>query len=180
MAKLPIITYPARSLKKKSSPVEKVTSKITDFVGDMFDAMYEFNGIGLAAPQVDEHLNILIMDVKTKDPKDEEKFISHPLCLINPKIISRDGIIFYEEGCLSCPELLVEVERSKIITVEALNEEGKPVTHQLTDLMAVCTQHEMDHLLGKLLTDYISRLKREVYRKQRVKIKKDEDDVGDV
>lgn len=180
MAKLPIITFPAKSLKKSSKPVEKVTSKTYDFVQDLFETMYASNGIGLAAPQVDEHLNILIMDVKKVDPTDSEKFIAQPICLINPRIIKREGIIFYEEGCLSCPELLVEVERNKIITVEALNEEGKLVTHQLTDLMAVCTQHEMDHLTGKLLTDYISRLKKEIYRKQRVRAKKDEKDLGDV
>jgi len=174
MAKLPIITYPAQSLKKKSKPVEKVTSKITDFVADMFETMYGFNGIGLAAPQVDEHLNILVMDVKKTDPKDPEKFIPNPICLINPKIIKRDGQIFYEEGCLSCPELLVEVERSKVVVVQALDAEGKPIQLELLELSAVCTQHEMDHLEGKLLTDYISRLKRDIYRKQRIRIKKDD------
>lgn len=180
MAKLPVITFPAKSLKKKSVPVEKVTSKITDLVRDMFETMYEFNGIGLAAPQVGEHLNVLVMDVKKPDPIDPEKFISHPICLINPKIIKQEGIIFFEEGCLSCPELLVEVERSKHVIVEALDAEGRPIKLELSDLTAVCTQHEMDHLEGKLLTDYISRLKREMYRKQLVRAKKDEDDEGDV
>lgn len=180
MARLPIITFPAKSLKKPSRPVEKVTSRITDFVKDMFETMYAGNGIGLAAPQVDEHLNIFVMDVKKPDPIDPEKLISNPVCLINPRIIRREGTVFYEEGCLSCPELLVEVERNKIITVEGLNAEGRPVKYDLTDLDAVCTQHEMDHLKGKLLTDYISRLKKDLYRKQLIRKRQDDWDQGQV
>jgi len=130
--------------------------------------------------QVDEHLNILVLDVKQPDPNDEEKTIANPICLINPKIIKQEGLIFYEEGCLSCPELLVEVERSKIVVVQALDAEGRPIQIEISDLTAVCTQHEMDHSEGKLLTDYISRLKRAVYRKQRERIRKDDEDEGAV
>ena len=180
MAKLDIVTFPTMSLKQESKPVEKVTSQITEFVHDMFETMYAAHGIGLAACQVGENLNILVTDVPKQDLIDPQKEISQPICLINPKIVKHEGTIFFEEGCLSCPELIVEVERSKDIVVEALDEEGRLVTHTLTDLSAVCVQHEMDHLKGKLLTDYISRLKRDMYQKQRIRARKSEDDTGDV
>lgn len=169
--KLPILTYPNKILKKESVPVEKVTSKITDFVNDLFETMYASEtGIGLAAAQVGENLNVLVMDIPITDPNDPEKEIKNPFCLINPRIIKNEGVIVFEEGCLSCPELLVEVERSQNIIVEALDAEGRPVTHNFSDLSSVCVQHEMDHLKGKLLTDYISRLKRDLYRKQRIRV----------
>ena len=180
MAKLPILTFPAKTLKVESKPVEKVTSKLTDLVDDMFETMYAAEGIGLAAPQVGENLDILVLDIQKKDPLDPEKVVNNPICLINPKIIASEGSILYEEGCLSCPELLVEVDRYKDIIVEGLDAEGRPTQHKLSELAAVCVQHEMDHLKGKLLTDYISRLKRELYRKDRIRVRKDENDVGDV
>lgn len=180
MAKLPILTYPAKSLKMASKPVEKVTSQITDMVHDMFETMYAAQGIGLAAPQVGVNLNILVMDVQRKDPVDAEKVVNTPICLINPKILSAEGTIYYEEGCLSCPELLVEVERSRDIVVAGLDAEGRPIELKLSELEAICTQHEMDHLKGKLLTDYISRLKRELYRKDRIRERKSEDETGDL
>lgn len=181
MAKiLEVLKFPSPVLKKKSRDVEKVTSNLSDFVQDMFETMYNEEGIGLAAPQVGENLNILVMDVGQPDPKNEDKLISNPLCLINPRIVSREGQIVYDEGCLSCPELLVQVPRSQNIVVEALDAEGRLVTYNLQDLTAVCTQHEMDHLAGKLLTDYLSQLKRDMYRKQRVRQRRDDDDVGDL
>ncbi len=183
MAHLPILTFPAQSLKKASVPVEKVTSKITDFVHDMFETMYAAEGIGLAAPQVGENLNLVVLDVSHSDRLTETEKIAakpSPICLINPRILKSDGTIVYEEGCLSCPELIVGIERAKNIVVEALDAEGRPITVNLSDLAAVCTQHEMDHLQGKLLTDYISRLKRDVYKKQRLRARTDENDRGDV
>lgn len=184
MAALPILTFPAKSLKKPSHPVERVSSQIQDLVANLFETMYAAPGIGLAAPQVGENLNILVLDVRRKgdspkDPLNEEKEVKpNPLCLINPKIITATGAITYEEGCLSCPELLVQVERAKDIVVEALDAEGRPRTHRLSNLTAVCVQHEMDHLKGKLLTDYISRLKRDLYRKELIRHKKSETDTG--
>lgn len=173
---MPVLTFPAQSLKKPSVPVEKVTSKITDFVSDMFQTMHNANGIGLAAPQVGENLTILVMDVAKPDPNQPEKKVEpSPICLINPKLVKGDGTIVYEEGCLSCPELIVGVERFKDILVEGLDAEGRPVIYNLSDLAAVCVQHEMDHLKGKLLTDYISRLKRDVYKKQRIRARLDDD-----
>lgn len=180
MPRLPVLTFPAPSLKKKSVPVEKVTSRIGDLVRDMFETMYAEHGIGLAAPQVGENINLLVMDVRTEDPIDKEKEVSHPLCFINPKIVKAEGIINYEEGCLSCPELLVKIDRKQNLVVEALDIEGRVQTFNLLDLEAVCLQHEMDHLAGILLTDHISRLKRDLYRKQRIREKKDESDQGQV
>lgn len=177
---LPILTFPAQSLKKPSVQVEKVTSKIGDLVEDMFETMKGEHGIGLAAPQVGENLNILIMNVFKRDPKDPEKVISNPISLINPQILRSEGVIVYEEGCLSCPELLVKMERAQNITVQGLDKEGKKVSHDLNDLEAVCIQHEMDHLRGKLLTDYLSRLKRDIYRKHLVRPKKNDNDRGDL
>lgn len=180
MAKLPILTYPAKSLKQESKPVKDFNSRLVDLVKDMFETMYDAQGIGLAAPQIGENIDLLVMDVPQQDLLDPEKYNPNPLCFINPKIIGRNGKIFYEEGCLSCPDLLVEVERDKDIIVEAVDVEGNPITHKLTDLTSVCLQHEMDHLAGKLLTDYISRLKRDRYKKTRIRERKDENDTGDV
>lgn len=181
MAKLPILTFPAPSLKKESVAVEKVTSKITDFVQDLFETMYKTDsGIGLAAPQVGENLNIFVMDIGKPDPTDAKKEIPDPVCIINPKIIKTQGLITFEEGCLSCPELLVNVDRAQHIVVQGLDAEGRPIELSLSELAAVCTQHEMDHLKGKLLTDHISRLKRDMYRKDRIRQRTDENDTGDL
>jgi peptide deformylase len=166
MPLLSILTYPARSLKEPSVPVEKVTPEIKQLVKDMFETMKAGNGIGLAAAQVGKNINLFVMDVGRKDPNDKEKIISQPFCFINPKIIEKSGTITFEEGCLSCPELTVEVKRAQRVIVEALNPEGKPVTEVLEDLEAICVQHEMDHLQGILLVDQLSRLKREMYEKQ--------------
>ena len=174
MAKLTVLKYPTPSLKKPSVPVEKVTKEIQALVKDMFETMHVSSGIGLAAPQVGKNLNLFVMDAQKPDPIDPEKYISNPLCLINPKIVHKDGLVVFEEGCLSCPGLLVDVKRAKDITVEFLDAKGKPQTLELTDLEAICVQHEMDHLQGILLIDHISRLKRELYRKQRLKEKKEE------
>jgi len=185
MSVLEVLTFPHPILKKKSQDVEEVNSKIQELVQNMFESMYaKGNGIGLAAPQVGESLNIFVMDVPKEDPEDpedpedEDKFIKNPICMINPKIIHQEGIITWEEGCLSCPELLVEVERSNNIIVESLDAEGRPQKLTLSELESVCTQHEMDHLEGKLLVDRVSRLKRDMYRKQRVRERKDDDDVS--
>ncbi len=182
MAKLPILTFPTQSLKKPSVNVETVSSKITDFVQDMFETMYEADGIGLAAPQVGENLNILVIDVPEdrEAPSLDPTLAKGPLCLINPRIVSSSGKIQYEEGCLSCPELLVKVDRHQSIIVESLDAEGRLQQHHLQDLMAVCFQHEQDHLKGKLLTDYISSLKRDMYRKKRVRLREDDSDISKI
>lgn len=166
MAKLIVLTYPAKSLKEPSLPVSKVTDEIKRLVKDMFETLSDNKGIGLAAPQIGKNINLFIMDVGKKDPSDKEKLIPHPFCFINPKVIEKSGSITYAEGCLSCPELTVEIKRAQRVIVDALNAEGKLVTEVLEDLEAVCLQHEMDHLQGILLVDHLSRLKRELYEKQ--------------
>jgi peptide deformylase len=180
MAKLSVLTYPTPSLRKPSRDVQDFDSRLGDLVRDMFETMYADNGIGLAAPQIGENINLLVMDVGRPDPQDPQKEVSHQICLVNPKIVQTEGVIVYEEGCLSCPELLVEVERVRNIVVEAKDSEGRPLRLALSELEAVCTQHEMDHLQGILLTDRISRLQREIYGKKRIRVRKEESDKGDL
>lgn len=180
MGKLEVLTYPHPVLKKKSHDVENFDSKLGDLVQDMFETMYVERGIGLAAPQIGENLNLFVMDVGEVDPDDPEKVKSNQICMINPKIIQSEGIVAFEEGCLSCPELLVKVDRAQKILVEFFDFEGRKQQSELMDLMAVCTQHEMDHLKGILLADRLSRLKREMYGKQRIRARQDEEDKGQV
>jgi peptide deformylase len=179
MALLPVLTYPAASLKKKSVDVDKVTSRIQDLVGIMYATMEKENGIGLAAPQIGENINLFVMDVGRPNPIDPENPLSNRICMINPKLQSKEGLIQYEEGCLSCPELLVTVDRARAIVVSSLDIEGRPQILTLSELEAVCTQHEMDHLVGVLLTDRISNLQREMYAKK-VRKRRDDADKGDV
>lgn len=176
MTKLSVLTYPSASLKKKSIDVKNFNSELADFVAAMFETMYADRGVGLAAPQVGENINLFVMDAGRPDPQDAQKTLPHKICMINPRIIATEGLILYEEGCLSCPELFVEVERAKNIVVESFDPEGRPQKMALTDLAAVCTQHEMDHLKGVLLTDRISRLQREIYGKKRIRERKGEGD----
>lgn len=176
MAILPVLTYPSKSLKKESVNVTEFNSWLKDLVENMFETMYAEHGIGLAAPQIGENINLFVMDAGRISPINPEERIPRKICMINPTITNKSGIITFEEGCLSCPELLVEVERSENIIVESFDPEGKPQVHKLTELEAICTQHEMDHLKGILLTDHISRLKRERYGKQRIRARKDDED----
>jgi peptide deformylase len=180
MTLLPVITFPALSLKKASVDVAKVDSRIQDLVQNMFETMYVENGIGLAAPQIGENINLFVMDVGKPDPIDPEIRLPRQICMINPKIITAEGEIQYEEGCLSCPELLVMVDRAANIQVSSLDAQGKPQVLMLSELEAVCTQHEMDHLKGILLTDKISQLQRDLYGKKLIRKRKDDADQGDV
>ncbi len=166
MATLPILTFPAKSLKQPSAPVHKVTNEIRQLVKNMFETMAAGCGIGLAAPQVGQNIAVFVMDVGKKNPKDEKNIILTPFCLINPRILEKSGDTTYAEGCLSCPDLTVEVDRAQRVVVEALDVDGKLQQYVFEDLEAVCVQHEMDHLAGVLLTDHISRLKRELYKKK--------------
>lgn len=180
MSILPVITYPSPVLRQKNRGVTKFDSWLGDLVHNMFETMRVESGIGLAAPQVGENLNLFVMDVPKRDPLDpenEKKLIHNPICMVNPKIIKTDGKISYDEGCLSCPELIVTVERAKDIIVESFSFEGKPQVHTLTELESICTQHEMDHLKGVLLVDKLSRLKREMYGKDLIRAKKSDKDV---
>ena len=155
---LTILEFPDPRLRTKAQPVDVFDSALQDLIDAMFATMYAAPGIGLAATQVDVHKQLLVMDVS------EEK--NQPLVLINSKIISREGSQVYQEGCLSVPGIFADVERADRICVEAQDRNGEPLRFEADGLQAVCIQHEMDHLIGKLFVDYLSPLKRELVRKK--------------
>jgi len=151
MALLKILQYPDERLHTVADQVPEVTNEVRALVRDMAETMYTAPGIGLAATQVDVHRRIIVIDIsETHDQL---------LVLINPGIIARSGESDYEEGCLSVPGVYGKVPRSEQITVEALDENGVAFTLEAEGLLAVCIQHEMDHLLGKVFVEYWSRLK---------------------
>jgi len=151
MALLTILNYPDPRLHKIAAPVEKVDDNIRRLVRDMAETMYAAPGIGLAATQVDVHKRVIVIDIT------EDK--SHLQVFINPSIIKSSGSQDYEEGCLSVPGVYESVTRAERVTVEALDADGKPFTLEAEGLLAVCIQHEMDHLLGKVFVEYLSPLK---------------------
>lgn len=151
MAKLDILHYPDPRLRKQAEPVEKVDDELRTLIEDMFETMYAAPGIGLAATQVDIHKQIIVIDIS------EEK--NQPLCLINPMILQAEGQEEYEEGCLSVPGVYETVERAENIDIRALDRQGEAFEMHASGLLAICIQHEMDHLKGKLFVDYLSRLK---------------------
>jgi peptide deformylase len=150
---LTILEFPDDRLRKKAAMVKTVDNSIKKLVDDMLETMYEAKGVGLAATQVNVHLRVIVIDVS------EEK--NAPLCLINPELIEKDGVKESEEGCLSVPTFFEKVKRAEHVRVKALNKEGQSFEFDARDLLAVCVQHEMDHLEGKLFVDYISSLKRQ-------------------
>ncbi|MBT5783598.1 MAG: peptide deformylase [Candidatus Thioglobus sp.] len=169
---LPILHYPDPRLRTKAKEVDAVNDKTRILVKNMFETMYAEDGIGLAATQINQHLQIVVMDVpdsqddyelllkNRKNDSDKETNIQHhPLCFINPKITTISGHEKHIEGCLSVPGFQAEVERSNQITIEALNEQGESFTLHASNLLAVCIQHELDHLKGILFVDYLSKLK---------------------
>ena len=164
MALLPILEFPDPRLRTKAVPVDP--ARIADpafqrLLDDMFETMYDAPGIGLAASQVDVHQTFMVIDVS------EDK--TRPLVFINPVITARDGDQVYQEGCLSVPGIFADVTRSNQITVQALDRDGQTFELAAGGLLAVCVQHEMDHLAGKLFVDYLSPLKREMVRKKLAK-----------
>ena len=161
---LTILEFPDERLRKKAAVVKTVDDKIKRLIDDMLETMYESKGVGLAATQVDVHQRVIVIDVS------EEK--DDPLFLINPEILEKDGIKESEEGCLSVPGFYEKVNRAEHIRIKALNREGQSFEFEARDLLAVCVQHEMDHLNGKLFVDYISSLKRQRIKKKLEKIHK--------
>ena len=151
MALLHILEYPDPRLKKVASPVTSFTPEIVRLVRDMAETMYAAPGVGLAATQVDVHKQIVLVDIS--DTRDDLKV------LINPEIVSAEGESEFEEGCLSVPGYYDKVVRAARVTVRARNERGEKVELAADGLLAVCIQHEMDHLLGKVFVEYLSRLK---------------------
>ena len=158
MAILNILNYPDERLRIQAAPVENVDGHIARLVDDMFETMYAAPGIGLAATQVNVHQRIIVMDIT------EDK--SRPLTFINPDIIAKDGVQAIDEGCLSVPGIYEPVERARHIQVRAIGKQGNPFEMEAEGLLAVCIQHEMDHLRGKLFVDYLSQLKRQRIRKK--------------
>jgi peptide deformylase len=158
MAILDILHFPDPRLRNQARPVQVVDDSIRRLVDDMFETMYQAPGIGLAATQVNVAKRVLVIDLS------EER--NQPLCLINPEILEKDGEEQMEEGCLSVPGIYEPVTRAAHIRVRALDREGKPIELEADDLLAVCIQHEMDHLDGKLFVDYLSSLKRQRIRKK--------------
>ena len=167
MALLPILEFPDPRLRTKAvdvDPADLATPAFQALLDDMFETMYEAPGIGLAASQVDVHKRFMVIDVS------EDR--SRPMVFANPQIVASEGGQVYQEGCLSVPGIYADVTRSDVITVEALDRHGKPFSLEADGVLAVCIQHEMDHLDGKLFVDYLSPLKREMVRKKLAKAKR--------
>lgn len=158
MAILKILEFPDPRLRTKAAPVDAVDDALRTLIDDMFETMYQAPGIGLAATQVDVHKRLLVADVSAEK--------TDPYVLINPQILERDGVAVAEEGCLSVPGYYEEVERAEHIRVIYLDRDGKTVEQDMQGLLAVCVQHEMDHLEGKLFVDYLSEAKRQRIRKR--------------
>lgn len=158
MALLPILEYPDPRLRLRAKPVTKVDDRIRRLIDDMLQTMYDAPGIGLAATQVDVQERVIVIDIS--EHNDE------PVCLVNPEIIEKEGNISSEEGCLSVPEFFEFVDRAEKIRVRALDRDGQQIEFEAEDVLAVCIQHEMDHLEGKLFVDYLSSLKRARVKKK--------------
>ena len=167
MALLSILRYPDPRLHTVAAPVTDVDEATRQLVDDMLQTMYDADGVGLAATQVDVHRRILVMD--TSEQRDE------PLVLINPELVSTsEEMMVGEEGCLSVPTVYDAVPRHAKVTVRALGRDGKPYEFDAEGLTAVCLQHEMDHLLGKVFVEYLSPLKRERIKTKMLKKTRDE------
>ena len=166
----PIITVPNEVLKKISDPIENVGESEKKLVNDLFETMYNSNGIGLAAVQVGILKRILVIDVSTKEEK------KNPLCFINPVIKKiSDETSVYEEGCLSIPDTFIEIERPKICEVEYIDLDGKLKNIKCDGLLSTCLQHEINHLDGKLIIDHLSKLKKDLIIKKISRLKKNPD-----
>ena len=167
MTKLTILRYPDPRLHTVAKPVAAVDARLQTLVDDMLETMYASEGIGLAATQVNVHERVIVIDVSEERDK--------PLVLINPKIVwASDEKKINEEGCLSVPGIYDGVERALAVKVEALDLDGKTHTHEADDLLSVCIQHEMDHLMGKVFVEYLSPLKRNRIKTKMVKQLKSE------
>ena len=168
MAKLNILRYPDPRLHSVAQPVAAVDERIRRLVDDMLETMYDAEGVGLAATQVDVHERVIVLD--TSDARDE------PRVLINPELVATSGeMSFGDEGCLSVPEIYDKVERHARVTVRALDRAGEIQQFEAEGLLAVCVQHEMDHLMGKVFVEYLSPLKRDRIKTKMLKKARDEE-----
>jgi peptide deformylase len=158
MALLPVLEFPDPRLRTRARPVEEFDAVLKQLVADMLETMYAAPGIGLAATQVNAHRQLIVMDVGGENRQ--------PQVYINPELLSRDGVEVSEEGCLSVPNVYEDIERAARVRVRARDVDGQVFERDLEGLAAVCLQHEMDHLAGKLFVDYLSGLKRERIRRK--------------
>jgi peptide deformylase len=165
MSLLTILEYPDPRLRTRARPVEEFDAALGKLIDDMFETMYAAPGIGLAATQVDVHQRLIVIDVSAEH--------NEPLVFINPEILVRDGVGITEEGCLSVPGVFDEVQRAAKVRVRAQDGTGAVFERDLEGVLAVCLQHEMDHLEGKLFVDYLSDLKRDRIRKKLEKDRKE-------
>ena len=164
MSVLTIIEFPDPRLRTKAEPVRVFDADLKQFVADMFETMYEANGVGLAATQVNVHQQVLVADMS------EER--NEPLVLINAQIVEKDGAQVYQEGCLSFPGIYADVTRALKVKVKAQDVDGNTIEREFEGPLAVCIQHEMDHLAGKVFVDYLSPLKRSMLLKRMEKQRK--------
>jgi peptide deformylase len=160
MAKRDVVTYPQATLRKKSTAIVEIGQDIRDLIRDMRETMYSSQGIGLAAPQVGVNQKVIVVDVTIYQP--EQK----PFALINPEIVSGEGEVESTEGCLSVPGVLETIKRNEKVTVRGLSEEGEQVEIEATGMLAICLQHEIDHLNGMTIVERLSPIKRELVRKR--------------
>jgi len=158
MARLDILHYPDPRLRRVAKPVNEVTDEIRTLIDDMFETMYAAPGIGLAATQVNVTRRVVVIDVS--DDRSE------PIALVNPEILEKEGVEVMQEGCLSVPDVYENVQRAERVKVRYLDRDGNTVEREADGLLAVCIQHEIDHLDGKLFVDYLSDLKRTRIRKK--------------
>lgn len=158
MTVLNVLRFPDEKLRTVAKEITHVDDKIATLIEDMFETMYDEKGVGLAATQVDRHVRLFVLDVS--EQSDE------PYVFINPVITAKEGLMLNEEGCLSVPDSYAKVERAEQITVEALDKNGDAFSIEAEGLMAICIQHELDHLNGKLFVDYLSPLKRDRIKKK--------------
>ena len=169
MADLKIVKYGTEVLRSVAEPVDEITEEIKQIADEMLKTMYVSDGVGLAAPQVGISKRIIVVDVRPDDPAHK------PLILVNPEILEREGEADAEEGCLSVPEVRGEVKRARSVKVEGLTLEGEKVCLEATELLARVFQHEIDHLNGVLFIDHLSRLKKQLIKKQLRRIKEGEE-----
>lgn len=158
MSVLSILEFPDPRLRTRAAPVQVFDAQLKQFVADLFETMYDANGVGLAATQVNAHQRVLVADMS-----DDRK---HPLALINPQILEKDGSQVYQEGCLSFPGLYADVTRALSVKVKAQDVDGREIIVEAEGPLAVCIQHELDHLDGKVFVDYLSPLKRALLLKR--------------
>jgi len=167
MALLPILTFPDRRLHTVAKPVAHIDDRITQLVRDMLETMYDANGIGLAASQVDVHERVIVIDVS------QER--NQPLVLVNPELVwTSPGTHLNEEGCLSVPGIYDGVTRHDAVHVRALDDQGQNRVIEAEELLAVCIQHEMDHLMGKVFVEYLSPLKRNRIKTKMLKAQRED------